>query len=176
MRASPRSKVDLYKNSTACKVLTSSLIMDMEAVTHALGWFAIWGDSQTTHAIIFTDFLWACYKNGKPRLTSDSVWHPPLKTPLDVCIVLDMLKLREMAMLQGSRQRDWQAEQLSQMACISDLKCWGAWDTGGYKAKHSTPSIRWWERHRLMKLLMIFLERKFIFICGGWMLLIMQGA
>ena len=136
-----------------------------------------YGVTGRQHMPSSSQIQWACYKNGKPRLTSDSVWHPPLKTPLDVCIVLDMLKLREMAMLQGSRQRYWQAEQLSQMACISeDLKCWGAWDTVGYKAKRITPSIRWWERHRLMKLLMIFLERRFIFICGRWMLLIMQGA
>jgi len=31
--------------------------MDTAAVTHALGWIAAWGDSQTTHAIIFTDSM-----------------------------------------------------------------------------------------------------------------------
>ena len=35
----------------------SSLTMEVEAVTHALRWFASRGDSQTIHAIILTDSM-----------------------------------------------------------------------------------------------------------------------
>ena len=53
--------------------------------------------------------------------------------------VLDMLGSREM-----TEQTEWQAKQLPQAACTSDLKCWGAWDTScGYKAQDTTPPITW---------------------------------
>ena len=45
----------IHKDSAAYTVSTSSLTMEVEAVTHALRWIASSGDSQKTHAIIFTD-------------------------------------------------------------------------------------------------------------------------
>ena len=47
----------LHEDSAAYTVSTSSLTMELEAVTHALRWIASGGDSRTTHAIILTDSL-----------------------------------------------------------------------------------------------------------------------
>ena len=40
----------IHEDSAAYEVLTSSLTMEMEAVTHALRWIASRGDSQTTQS------------------------------------------------------------------------------------------------------------------------------
>ena len=45
----------IHEDSAVYTVSTSSLTMEVEAVTHALHWSASRGDSQTTHAIILTD-------------------------------------------------------------------------------------------------------------------------
>ena len=45
----------IHEDSAAYMVSTSSLTMEVEAVTHALGWIASRGDSRTTHTIILTD-------------------------------------------------------------------------------------------------------------------------
>ena len=42
---------------TAYAVSTSSLTMEVEAVTRALRWFASRGDSRTTHTTILTDSM-----------------------------------------------------------------------------------------------------------------------
>ena len=42
----------IHEDSAAYMVSTSSLTIQLEAVTHARGWIASRGDSQTTHAII----------------------------------------------------------------------------------------------------------------------------
>ena len=47
----------ILEDSTAYAVSTSSLTMEVEAVTHPLRWFASRGDSQTTHAILLTDSM-----------------------------------------------------------------------------------------------------------------------
>ena len=47
----------IHEDSIAYTVSTSSLTMEVEAVTHALRWIASGGDSRTTHAIILTDSL-----------------------------------------------------------------------------------------------------------------------
>ena len=49
--------LQLNNGSTAYTVSTSSLTMEVEAVTHALHWIALRGDSQTTHAVILTDSM-----------------------------------------------------------------------------------------------------------------------
>ena len=43
-----------HEDSAAYTVSTSSLTMEVEAVTHALRWIALRGESRTTHAIILT--------------------------------------------------------------------------------------------------------------------------
>ena len=49
--------ITIHEDSAAYEVSTSSLTMEMEAVTHALRQIASRGDSQTTHAIILTDSM-----------------------------------------------------------------------------------------------------------------------
>ena len=72
----------IHEDSAAYKVSTSSLTMEVEAVTHALRRIASRGDSQTTHVIILTDRMsllhtvknsktpvgvqpWTCQSEGK---------------------------------------------------------------------------------------------------------------
>ena len=47
----------IHEDIAADTVSTFSLAMEVEAVTHALHWIALRGDSQTTHAIILTDSM-----------------------------------------------------------------------------------------------------------------------
>ena len=50
-----QARCDYYhKDSAAYTVSTSSLTMEVEAVTYALRWIASRGDSQTTHVIVLT--------------------------------------------------------------------------------------------------------------------------
>ena len=62
--------------------------MEMEAVTHALRWIAIRGDSKTTHAVMLTDLMSLPQKwkwNGKPRLECVNGWHPHSKLQWVYC-------------------------------------------------------------------------------------------
>ena len=53
-----QARCDYYhKDSAAYTVSTSSLTMEVEAITHALRWIASRGDSRTTHVIILTDSM-----------------------------------------------------------------------------------------------------------------------
>ena len=45
----------IHEDSAAYEILTSSMTMEMESVTHALCWIASISDKQTTHAVILTD-------------------------------------------------------------------------------------------------------------------------
>ena len=47
----------VHEDSGAHKVTTSSLTMDVEAVTHAIHWLASQHNKQITHAIILTDSM-----------------------------------------------------------------------------------------------------------------------
>ena len=47
----------IHEHSAAYTVSTSSLTMEVEAVTNVLRWFASRGNSQTTHAVILTDSM-----------------------------------------------------------------------------------------------------------------------
>ena len=47
----------IHEDTASCTVSTSSLTMEVEAVTHAIHWIASRGDSQTKHAIILTDSM-----------------------------------------------------------------------------------------------------------------------
>ena len=46
-----------HEDSEAHRVMTSSLTMEVEAVTHGIQWLASPRDAQITHAIIFTDSM-----------------------------------------------------------------------------------------------------------------------
>ena len=45
----------IHEDSAPYTVSTSSLTMEVEAVTHALRWIASRGDSRTTHTILLRD-------------------------------------------------------------------------------------------------------------------------
>ena len=47
----------VHKDNGAHRVTTSSLTMEVEAVTHAIQWLVSQGDAQITHAIILTDSM-----------------------------------------------------------------------------------------------------------------------
>ena len=47
----------IHEDSAAYAVPTSSLTVEVEAITHALRWIASRGDSQTARAIILTDSM-----------------------------------------------------------------------------------------------------------------------
>ena len=81
----------IHEDSAAFTVSTSSLTMEVEAVTHALRWTASRGDSQTTHAILLTDSMsltatksekW----NGTPRLECVDGRYPPSKPHVGVLL------------------------------------------------------------------------------------------
>ena len=47
----------VHEDSGAHRVTTCSLIMEVEAVTHAIQWLASQRDARITHAIILTDSM-----------------------------------------------------------------------------------------------------------------------
>ena len=59
----------IHEHSAAYTISTSSLTMEVEAVTHALRWIDSRGDSQTTPAIILTDSM-ILLQNVKSRMGS----------------------------------------------------------------------------------------------------------
>jgi len=75
----------IHEDSAACTVSTSSLTMEVDALTRL---FSSRGDSQTTHAIILTESVSFLQKNeernGKPRLECVNGPHLPSKTPVGV--------------------------------------------------------------------------------------------
>ena len=70
----------IHEVNAAFTVSTSSLTMEVEAVTHAIRWIASRSDSQNTHAIILTDFNKLATKsekwNGKPKLECADIHLP----------------------------------------------------------------------------------------------------
>ena len=68
----------IHEDRAAYTVLTSSLTMEAEAVTHALRWIASRGDSQTTHAIILTDSICLLQKVVWEARTGMCQWSHPL--------------------------------------------------------------------------------------------------
>ena len=50
----------VHEDSRSHRVMTSSLTMEIEAVTHAIQWLASQRDAQITHAIILTDSMNLC--------------------------------------------------------------------------------------------------------------------
>ena len=77
---------------------------------------------------------------GRPPRLSHSSW--TMSSTFEnscLCTSLGMPECREM-----TEQIDWQVKQSSQVACITEETCWGAWDiTCWHKAKYITPSIAW---------------------------------
>jgi len=85
------SATTIHEVSAAYTVSTSSLTMEVEAVTHAFRWIASRGDSQTTHAAIILTLSMSLLQKVKNRM-GGSEWnasdgrHPPSKTPAGVLL------------------------------------------------------------------------------------------
>ena len=71
------------KDSGAHRVTTSSLTMEVEAVTHAIQWLASQHDAQITHAVILTDSKGGAW-NGLPRLAHSHAQSLATKTSVDL--------------------------------------------------------------------------------------------
>ena len=56
-----------------CKVSTSSLTVEMEAVAHSNRWIALRSDSETTHATLLTESI-SWLQKGKSEM-GNSRWH-----------------------------------------------------------------------------------------------------
>ena len=132
----------IHENSVANTVSTSSLTMEVEAVTMPSAGLpqevTVW-----PHMPSFWQIQWACYKKWKVEWEAQTGmcrWSTSTFEKTRECTALDMLEWRKM-----TEQIDRPANQPLQEACFSeDLKCWGAWDTTrGYKATGITPSIAW---------------------------------
>ncbi len=100
------------------------------------------GDSQTTHATIFTDSV-SLLQKVKGGMGSPDYYVSVVDIFLGKLLWVycpGHAEWKEM-----TEQIDWQAKQPSQVACIlNNLKCWEAWDTTCvHKAKGVTPSITW---------------------------------
>ena len=111
----------VQEDSGAHRVTTSSLTMEVEAVTHAIQWLTSQRDSQITHAIILTDSM-----NLLQRWNLE--WTAPTGTqPCTVFGCKDfcrstVLGTPESAGMNG--QIDWQAQQISRLVCsLAGQRC-----------------------------------------------------
>ena len=106
----------IHEDSAAYEVSTSSLTMEMEAVTHALRWIAS----------RFSQIQRACYKKWKVEWEAQTGMCQCSTSTFEEscrCTVLDMPKSKEM-----TERIDWWSKQPSQAACVKeDLKYWRAW-------------------------------------------------
>ena len=78
----------VHEDSGAHRVTTSSLIIEVEAITYATQWLASQRDAQITHAIILTDSMNLPAKgrvwNGLPRLAHSHTQSLATKTSEDL--------------------------------------------------------------------------------------------
>ena len=74
--------------NSAHRVMTSSLTMKVEAVTHVIQWLASQSEAQITHTIIFTDSMNLLHKNrvwdGLPQLAHSHTQSLAAKTSVDL--------------------------------------------------------------------------------------------
>ena len=102
-------------------------------------WTASRGDSRTTHAIILTDSL-SLLQNEKSGMGSPD-WNVSV---VDIHLRKKPVGVLSWTWREMTEQIDWHGRQPSQVACFSEDKCWGAWDTTcGHEAKDITPSTAW---------------------------------
>ena len=96
----------IHEDSAAYEVSTSSLTIEVEAVTHTLRWIASRGDSQTTHVIILTDSM-SLLQKVKNGMESPN-WHVSMfdiHLRKIICTVLDMPESKE-----TTEQIDWRGK------------------------------------------------------------------
>ena len=111
----------MHEDSGAHRVMTSSLTMEVEAVTHALQWLSSQHDAQIKHAIILTDSM-----NLLQRWCLE--WAAPTGTqPCTVFGYKDFcgstaLDMPESVGMNG--QIDWQTQQTLHMVCsLAGKRC-----------------------------------------------------
>ena len=68
----------VHEDSGAHRVKTSSLIMEVEAITHAIQWLACQRDAEITHAVILTDSISLLQKVESGMGCPD--WHTAMHT------------------------------------------------------------------------------------------------
>ena len=104
----------VHEDSGAHRVTTSSLTMEVEAVTRAIQWPASQRDAQITHAVILTDSMNLLQKvesgMGCPRLAHSHA----VSGYKDFCGSIVLGKPESVGM---NGQIDWQAQQISHLIC-----------------------------------------------------------
>ena len=106
----------VYEDSGAHRVTTSSLTMEVEAVTHAIQWLASQHDAQITHAIILTHSMNLLQKVESGMGCPD--WH----TAMHSLRLQRLLGSPESVGMNG--QIDWQAQQISHLVCsLAGQRC-----------------------------------------------------
>ena len=134
-----------HEDSGAHRVMTSSLTMEVEAVTHAIQWLTSQCDAQITHAIILTD-----RKGG--------VWNGLPPTGTQPCTVFGykdfcgstVLGTPESVGMNG--QIDWQAQQISHLVCsLAGKRCSEAWGTYWTGTGQSITALTAWRKEERRK-------------------------
>ena len=111
----------VHEDSEAHRVTTSSLTMEVEAVTHAIQWLASQRDARITHAIILTDSMNLLQKVESGMGCPD--WHTAITVfgYKDFCGSA-VLGTPESVGMNG--QIDWQALQISHLVCsLAGQRC-----------------------------------------------------
>ena len=104
----------VHEDSGFHRVTTSSLTMEVEAVTHAIQWLASQRDAQITHAIILTDSMNLLQKVESGMGCPD--WHTAMHSlRLQRLLGSTVLGMPESVGMNG--QIDWQAQQISHLVC-----------------------------------------------------------
>ena len=111
----------VHEDSGAHRVTTSSLIMEVDAVTHAIQRLASERDAQITHAIILTDSMNLLQKVESGMGCPD--WHTAMQSLgyKDFCGSTVLGTPESVGM---DRQIDWQAQQISHLVCgLAGQRC-----------------------------------------------------
>ena len=111
----------VHEDSGAHRVTTSTLTMEVEAVTHAIQWLASQRDARITHAIILTDSMNLLQKVESGMGCPDR--HQPCTVfgYKDVC-GSTVLGTPESVGMNG--QIDWRAPQISHLVCsLAGQRC-----------------------------------------------------
>ena len=140
----------VYEDGAAHRVRTSSLTMEVEAVTHAIQRLASQRDAQITHSIIPTDSI-----NLLQRRSLE--WAAPTSTqPCTVFDCKDLCESTALGILKSvgmNGQIDWQAQQMSHLVCsLAGQRCSEAWGTFWiWTGQSITALITWRKKKRVEK-------------------------
>ena len=111
----------VHEDSGAHRVTTSSLTMEVEAVTHAIQWLASQRDARITHAIILTDSMNLLQK------VESGMGCPTGTQPCTVFSYKDFCGSTVLGTPESvgmNVQIDWQAQQISHLVCsLAGQRC-----------------------------------------------------